>query len=170
MTSSAEVEDQTLQIGLLMEAAQAQQAMAETVLEKLKGQMSTLDDVVRDEIRRALVEELQVLGAESQRAAESLRRLGRAANARMTLWSVGLTLLCTAIPLCGQWWFIPSQHEIQSLRLERDSLAASVASLAGRGGRIDLRRCGGTDRLCVRVDRKAPAYGDAGDYLVVKGY
>jgi hypothetical protein len=164
------MEDETLKIGLLMEAAQAQQALAESVLEQLKGLMGTLDDVVRDQIRRALVEELQVLGIESQRAAESLRRLGRAANARMALWSVGLTLLCTAIPMCGQWWLIPSQHEIQALRLERNALAASVASLEGRGGRIDLRRCGGTDRLCVRVDRKAPAYGDAGDYLVVKGY
>ena len=49
------MEDETLKIGLLMEAAQAQQAMAETVLEKLKGQMNTLDDVVRGEIRHALV-------------------------------------------------------------------------------------------------------------------
>jgi hypothetical protein len=164
------MEDDTLKIGLLMEAAQAQQALAETVLETLKGHMNTLDEIVRDGIRHALVEELQVLGNESQRAAESLRRLGRAANARMALWSIGLALLCTAVPLCGQWWFVPSQGEIAALRLRRDALAANVTSLEERGGRIELRRCGGTDRLCVRVDRKAPAYGDAGDYLVVKGY
>jgi hypothetical protein len=164
------MEDDTLKIGLLMEAAQAQQALAETALASLKGHMSTLDDVVRDEIRHALVEELQALGNESQHAAESLRRLGRVANARITLWSIGLTLLCTAIPMCGQWWVIPSQSEIAALRLERDQLAANVTSLEGRGGRIELRRCGGSDRLCVRVDRKAPAYGEAGDYVVVKGY
>jgi hypothetical protein len=164
------MEDDTLKIGLLMEAAQAQQALAETVLERLKGHMSALDEVVRDEIRHALVEELQGLGNESQRAAESLRRLGRAANARMALWSIGLTLLCTAIPMCGQWWLIPSESEIAALRLRRDQLVANVTSLEQRGGRVDLRRCGGTDQLCVRVDRKAPAYGDAGDYLVVKGY
>ena len=164
------MEDDTLKIGLLMEAAQAQQSLAETVLEKLKQHMSALDDVVRGEIRNALVEELRVLGNESQRAAQSLRRLGRAANVRMAVWSIGLTLLCTAIPMCGQWWLIPSQSEIAALRLRRDALAANVTSLEERGGRIDLRRCGGTDRLCVRVDRKGPAYGDAGDYLVVKGY
>ena len=164
------MEDDTLKIGLLMEAAQAQQALAETVLENLKRHMGTLDDVVRAEIRHALVEELRVLGQESQRAAESLRGLGRAANARMAFWSIGLTLLCTAIPMCGQWWLVPSQREIAALRRERDRLAANVTSLEGRGGRIDVRRCGGTDRLCVRIDRKAPAYGDAGDYLVVKGY
>ena len=164
------MEDDTLKIGLLMEAAQAQQSLAETVLEKLKQHVSALDDVVRGEIRHALVEELRVLGNESQRAAQSLRRLGRAANVRMAVWSIGLTLLCTAIPMCGQWWLIPSQSEIAALRLRRDALAANVASLEERGGRIDLRRCGGTDRLCVRVDRKAPVYGDSGDYLVVKGY
>lgn len=164
------MEDDTLRIGLLMEAAQAQQNLAETVLERLKQHTGALDGVVRDEIRHALVEELQVLGNESQRVAASLRRLGRAANVRMALWSIGLTLLCTAIPMCGQWWLIPSQREISALRLERDQLLASVTSLQERGGRIELRRCGGTDRLCVRVDRKAPAYGDAGDYLVVKGY
>jgi hypothetical protein len=164
------MEDDTLKTGLLMEAAQAQQALAESVLDKLKRHMDSLDEVVRDEIRHALVEELQVLGNESQRAAESLRRLGRAANARMALWGIGLSLLCTAVPLCCQWWLIPSQSEIAALRLEHDRLAANVTSLEGRGGRIELRRCGGTDRLCVRVDRKAPAYGEAGDYLVVKGY
>jgi hypothetical protein len=164
------MEDDTLKMGLLMEAAQAQQALAETLLERLKGHTSALDEIVRGEIRHALVEELQVLGNESQRAAESLRRLGRAANARMAFWSIGLTLLCTAIPMCGQWWLIPSQREISALRIERDRLLANVTGLQERGGRIELRRCGGTDRLCVRVDRKAPAYGDAGDYLVVKGY
>ena len=164
------MEDDTLKIGLLMEAAQAQQALAETALANLKGHMSTLDDVVRGEIRHALVEELQALGIESQHAAESLRKLARAANARMAFWSIGLTLLCTAIPLGCQWWLIPSQDEIAALRRERDELAANVTSLEERGGRIELRRCGSTDRLCVRVDRKVPAYGEAGDYLVVKGY
>jgi hypothetical protein len=164
------MEDDTLKIGLLMEAAQAQQALAETALANLKGHMSTLDDVVRGEIRHALVEELHALGMESQHAAESLRRLARAANARMALWSTGLTLLCTAIPMGCQWWLIPSPSEIAAIRLERDQLAANVTRLAERGGRIELRRCGGTDRLCVRVDRKAPAYGEAGDYVVVKGY
>jgi hypothetical protein len=79
-------------------------------------------------------------------------------------------LLCAAIPMCGEWWFLPSQSELATLRSKRDELAASVARLEQRGGRIDLRRCGGTDRLCVRVDRKAPVYGEAADYFIVKGY
>ena len=164
------MEDNTLKLGLLMEAAQAQQALAETTLEKLNAHMRDLDDIVRDEIRRTLVEELQVLGNEGRRAAEALRGLGRSANLRVFLWSVGITLLCTAIPLSAAWWFLPSQGELVALRSKRDELASSLARLEQRGARIDLRRCGGGDRLCVRVDRKAPAYGEAGDYLVVKGY
>ncbi len=164
------MEDNTLKLGLLMEAAHAQQALAEAALERLKAHVSDLDDIVREEIRRTLVEEFQVLGEEGKRAAESLRRLGRSANTRVVFWSVGLTLLCAAIPMCAQWWFLPSQGELATLRSKRDELSSSVTRLEQRGGRIDLRRCGGTDRLCVRVDRKAPAYGESADYLVVKGY
>jgi hypothetical protein len=162
--------DDTMKLGLLMESAHAQQALAESTLERLKAHLSDLDDIVREEIRRAFVEELQLLGDESKRAAESLRRLGRSANTRVVLWSVGLTLLCAAVPMCAEWWFLPSQSDLAALRSKRDDLAASVARLEQHGGRIDLRRCGGTDRLCVRVDRKAPVYGEAADYFVVKGY
>jgi hypothetical protein len=125
---------------------------------------------VREEIRRTLIEEFQLLGDEGKRAAQALRSLGRSANLRSLLWSVGLTLLCTAVPLCAEWWLVPSQGELAALRSKRDELAANIANLERHAGRIDLRRCGGTDRLCVRVDRKAPIYGEAADYFVVKGY
>lgn len=164
------MQDDTMKFGLLMEAAHAQQSLAETSLEQLRTYMGGLDSIVRDEIRRTLVEEIQVLGEESRRAAESLRRLGRSANSRMALWSVGLTVVCSVVPMIAQWWFLPSQGEVTSLRSKRDELAASVARLEQRGGRIDLRHCGGTEHLCVRIDRAAPAYGEAGDYFVVKGY
>jgi len=35
---------------------------------------------------------------------------------------------------------------------------------------VQLRHCGAARRLCVRVDRGAPLYGEAADFLVVKGY
>jgi hypothetical protein len=163
-------EDNTLKLGLLMEAAHTQQALAEATLEKLNAHTRELDTVVRDEIRHTLVEELQVVMNESRRAAEALRGLSRSANLRAVLWNLGLTLLCSAVPLSLEWWFLPSQAELAALRAKRDELAANITRLEQRGARIDLRRCGGTDRLCVRVDRKAPTYGDTGDYFVVKGY
>jgi hypothetical protein len=164
------MEENTIKVGLLMEAAQAQQALAEAALEKLNAHTRELDTVVRDEIRHTLVEELQVLGNESRRAAEALRSLGRSVNLRVAIWSVGLTLLCTAIPVAATWWLLPSQGEVAALRTKRDELASSITRLEQRGARVDLRRCGGTNRLCVRIDRKAPVYGEDGDYFVVKGY
>ena len=164
------VPDETLKLGLLMEAAHAQQTLAESALERLQAHLEGLDEIVRDEIRRTLVDEIRVLGSESRRAEEALRRLGRSASARMASWTVGLTLICSAIPLVAQWWLLPSQAELAGLRARKDELTASIARLEERGGRIDLRRCGETDRLCVRVERGAPVYGLAGDYRVVKGY
>ncbi len=164
------MDENTLKVGLLMEAAQAQQALASSALEKLSAHTRELDTVVRDEIRNTLVEELQLLGNESRRAAEALRSLGRSANLRVAFWSVGLTLLCTAIPLCATWWFLPSQSELAALRAKREELTSSLARLEQRGARVDLRHCGDPGRLCVRVDRKAPIYGEGGDYYVIKGY
>jgi hypothetical protein len=164
------MEEDTIKVGLLMEAAQAQQTLADTTLERLNAHTRELDTVVRDEIRHTLVEELQVLGTESRRAAEALRSLGRSVNLRVAFWSVGVTLLCTAIPLFASWWFLPSQGELATLRAKREELATDLAHLEQRGARMDLRHCGGTTRLCVRVDRKAPVYGESGDYFVVKGY
>ena len=163
-------EDSTLKMGLLMEAAHSQQTLAEASLEKLHAHVRELDTVVRDEIRHTLVEELQIVMNESSRAAEALRALRRSANVRTFLWSCGLILLCSAIPLCLEWWFLPSQSELAGLRAKRDELASNVAHLEQRGARIELRHCGETNRLCVRVDRKAPVYGQSGDYYVVKGY
>ncbi len=59
---------------------------------------------------------------------------------------------------------------MSALRAQRDELAAGIARLQAAGGRIEWRRCGATQRLCVRVERTAPAFGDHADFLVVKGY
>ena len=164
------MEDETLKLGLLMEAAHAQQALADTALERLNAHLRDLDSVVRDEIRHTLVEELQIVVNEAKRSAEALRRLRRSANLRTGFWSLGLTLMCSAIPLSLGWWLLPTPSELSTLRAKKDELASAVARLEQRGARVDLRRCGEGNRLCVRVDRKAPVYGEAGDYLVLKGY
>jgi hypothetical protein len=68
------------------------------------------------------------------------------------------------------WWWLPAPAQIAVLRAEHERLLAGVARLTDSGGRIDLRRCGDTSRLCVRIDRRAPVYGEQSDYLVVRGY
>ena len=164
------LDDTTMKLGLLMESVQAHQKLAEGHLEQLRVHTRDLDAVVRDEIRRTLIEELQSLWTESRRATEALRRIPRGATARAGLWSVAVAILCTGFPMAIVRWALPSESEISALRARRDEMSARVAILEGRGGRIDWRHCGERARLCVHVDRKAPAYGDNADYFVVAGY
>jgi hypothetical protein len=167
---SQAMDEATMKFGLLMESAQAHQKLAETHLDKLRAHTQDLDGVVRDEIRRTLVEELQMLTAESRRAAEVLGRIRRSTGLRVAFSSLAVAILCTAIPVAIAHWFLPSESDISGLRARRDQLTASIAAVDRRGGRIELRHCGETARLCVRVDRSAPAYGEKADYYIVKGY
>jgi hypothetical protein len=164
------MDDTTMKLGLLMETAQAHQKAADSSLKKLKAATNDLASVVRDEVHRAVLEQLHSLESDSRRACEALRAVRRAANMRVLSWSIGVTLLCSVIPVCLVCWIVPSRAEIATLRAKHDELATKIANLEQRGGRIDLRRCGDGGRLCVRVDRKAPTYGEQSDYLIVRGY
>ena len=166
--------NETMKCGLLMETAQTQQTLVDAALERLKTHTQDLDAVVREEIRRTLVNELQGLAAESKDAARALRALRRAANLRMALWSVGIAALCcamsTALIVAAARWLLPSRAEIAALRSQHEQLVSAIVLLEEHGGRIDLRRCGEAGRFCVRVDRKAPAFGQRADYFIVAGY
>jgi hypothetical protein len=162
--------DQALKLGLLMEAAQAQQRLGQESLDRLGAHTRELEAIVRDEVRRTVGEELAAVASESGRAAQSLQRLRRAANLRVLAWTVAIAAVCSAAAMGEAWWILPSRHEIAGLRARREALAASIARLRARGGSIELRRCGARARLCVRVDRHAPAYGAHADYMIVKGY
>ncbi len=159
-----------MKVGLLMEAAETQQALAAAALEQLREHAAGLDGIVREEIRSTLIEELGALDEDSRRAGESLRALKQAASLRLAAWSVGVAALSAAIPLTIGWWLLPSHAEVAALRVTRAELSSHVAQLIQQGGRVELRHCGAARRLCVHVDRSAPTYGEASDYLVVKGY
>lgn len=163
------MDQDSVKLGLLIEAAQTHQKLAEAAIEKLNKQTQGLEPVVRDQIKRALVDGLKSVQAETKGAVEALQRVKRAANARVTLWTVGLTSISAGMVLFVAWWALPKPTEIAALRTERDELASNVAALNQRGARADLRRCG-TAHLCVRVDLKAPRYGESADYLVIRGY
>ncbi len=167
---AAPFDDATIKVGLLMEGAQAHQKMAEEQLDRLRAHTRELDGVVRDEIRRTLVEELRALTAEAARVTLSLRKLRAAGRLRGAAWSLASTILCTFSVAVAAHWVLPSPGEFATLRARRDELAANLAKLEQQGGRIDWRRCGDARRLCVRIDRKAPPYGDQADYLVIAGY
>lgn len=164
------VDEATMKFGLLMESAQAHQKIAETHLARLQAHTDDLDEVVRDEIRRTLVEELKELTVESTRAAQALRRMQRTANVRGLFWAAVLATLATAIPGAFMHWMLPTSGEIDSLRARRDRLLINVQKLEQQGGRAEFRQCGDAARLCVRIDKVSPVYGEKGDFMVMKGY
>jgi hypothetical protein len=152
-----------------VETAETTQQLATALLERFRQHLQGLDAVVRQEIRRTLIEELREVHIESQRAAEALRRIGHAARRRTAFWTLGLMGLSTALSLAIASLWLPSRGEIARLTAERADLLANLALLKQHGARADLRPCG-DHRLCVRVDLHQPRYGDASDYLVIHGY
>jgi hypothetical protein len=164
------MEDSTVKVGLLLEAAESHQATAAEALERLRQHAAGLDGVVREEIRATLVEELQDLQRHSQLAVESLCSLARHANLRAIVFGGVLVLLASAVPFVVAWWLLPSATEVAALRASRDQLRADVAQLRREGGAVDLKYCGPQRRLCARMDRAAPRYGETADYMVLKGY
>ena len=163
-------DDHTVKLGLLMEAAHSHQELVDGSLRQLQAHTRGLDQVVRDEIGRVMSAELAELVDEVARAAEVLRALGRGVRLRAALWSTLAALVPGIMAALILSWWLPSPAQIAALRLQHAQLAAAVARLSGDGGRIDLRRCGDASRLCVRIDRHAPAYGEQSDYLIVQGY
>lgn len=158
-----------MKLGLLLESAHAQQRLADGVLEKLKAHVGELAGIAREEIRATMLDELTALEAESLRAAETLRRLRYVADLRVVLWTLAMAALSSAVPLVAAWLLWPSRTEVAALSARRDALEASVARLKAQGGELEWRHCGGAQRLCIRVDRKAGAFGESGDFLIVKG-
>jgi hypothetical protein len=169
MTDPA-MSDETLKLGLLMETARAQQHLSQEGLERLAAHARDLDVIVRDEIRRTVAEELGNLAGESQRTVESLQRMRRAADMRVLLWTVSIAVICSGVAMAEAWWMLPSRPQVAALRARRDALAANIARLQQRGALLEIRKCGPRARLCVRVDRSAPAYGPRGDYRIAQGY
>jgi hypothetical protein len=163
-------DDDSVRLGLLMETAHTHQELIDGSLKRLQAHTQGLDEVLRDEIRRAFIAEFGHLIEESARTADALRSLGRAVTVKAA-WRGALigALPCIAATLLLSWW-LPSPNQIGTLRIEQQRLSASIAALADSGARMDLRRCGERSRLCVRIDRRAPAYGERADYLVVLGY
>jgi hypothetical protein len=162
------MDQDSVKLGLLMETAERHQKLAQAAIANLNERTEGLAAVVRDQIRHALGEEMNTVKAETQSAVEALRRVKRAANARVTLWTLGITAISAGIALFVAWWVLPTPAEIARLRTERDELASNLALLSHGGARADLRRCG-TGHLCVRVDMNAPRYGDQRDYFVIRG-
>jgi hypothetical protein len=170
MSTPAPLDEETMKLGLLMETAQTQQRVIASSLKQLKAHTQELDNIVREQIRRTLAEEFGALIEEAAQAAQLLGALKQAARWQFASWTVLATVLVSAMSMLCVWCLVPSNAQISAMRARQQQLAVAIDALEQRGGRIDLRRCGSSDRWCVRVDRQAPTYGEQSDYYVVKGY
>jgi hypothetical protein len=170
MTDRLPMDPDTMKLGLLLETAQNHQDLADDSLKRLQAHTNGLDSVVRDELRRALIAEVSGLINEIAQATAALRRLERAARLR-SLWSATVLTSTPGVLIAALlWWWLPSPNQIATLRAHQQQLSSAVSQLEQLGGKIDLRRCGASARLCVRVDRRAPSFGSQSDYVVVQGY
>ena len=97
------MEGEEIKLGFLMEAAQTHQQLAESALEKLERHTRGLDDIVRKEIRRTLIQELRAVHEESERTAQALRRVRRALKTHRLWWSVIFPALSAAIATLIVW-------------------------------------------------------------------
>lgn len=159
--------DEIMRAGLLMEAAQTQQRVAQECLQRLQAHLRGLDGVVRDELRHTFSESLSGLAMETEQAAAALRRLRHIADLRIVAWTVLMTLVSGGVVIGMTRWMMPSPSQIEALQDRREALARDIARLRSSGALADLRHCGVRRSLCVRVVRNAPAYGPRGDYRLI---
>jgi hypothetical protein len=151
-------------LGRVLETVHAQQSQIHGMLATLDTRSRDLDSTMGEAVQRAFMD------AAGLRAAEKLSQIHRATGMRFALWSFGIVSVCSLVPTVLTWMLMPSRAQVTQARQSLDQLSAGIARLSREGGRIDLRHCGEANRLCVRVDRKAPFYGENADYAVVKGY
>ena len=170
MSAVRPMEDETTRLGMLLEAAHTQQELVATGIEQFRALAHGLDEIVRAQIRRTLIEELGGLGEEAQRVSTVLQAVEAAAQLRSLRVGVLMVLLSVAGSIGVACWWLPSHEEMSQLRAQRNSMRAEIDALAANGAGIDLRRCGSDRRWCVRVERQGPVYGADSDFLIVKGY
>jgi hypothetical protein len=169
IVGEAEPLNETLRVGLLLETAQAQQRVGEEVFERLRDHLRALDVLVRSEVGRAACETLEALSSEAQQTEAALRSLRQETTVRVLTWSTAAMVLSAAIGLVILHVLVPSSAQVSELRARRAHYASDIQRLRQFGGAVDLRRCGTTGRLCVRVHPHGPRYGRHRDYLLVKG-
>jgi hypothetical protein len=164
MNSELSMEATPVDLSQILATVHAQQSQIHGMLATLDSRSRDFDATVGDAVQRALADSAGI------HAAEKLSQVHRATGVRFARWSFGVVSACALVPAFLSWALLPSRTQVLQARQALEQLNAGVAQLAGQGGRIQLRRCGATNRLCVRVDRKSPFYGENADYMVLKGY
>ena len=134
-----------------------------------KGVQSALEGI-QQQTRSALgdsvspaVKALQGVTERAEQAEENLHQASRSLSWKWTAIcaAMGCTLLATVVGL--SMLLVPTPGEIAELR-------ANVEYLEAKGGKINLTHCGPSKRLCAEIDIKADAWGENGQFRIIKGY
>lgn len=146
------------------------QAVAGSTNEAARAASTAVEDGTK-ELRDAI----STMTTQANQAEESLRTIAGWASRRLLLWGLsaiaGLMLISLIISGCMLWW---DTSTIEAAQVEKAQLLASVAELranrdawvrAGMPG--EIRRCGASKRACIKVDERAGAFGDRGEYRVI---
>jgi hypothetical protein len=164
MKSETVTERAPSELDRILETVHAQHTQLHGMLASLESRSRDLDASVGDAVQRAL---LQPAGL---RAVEKLTQLHQASSIRVARWAFGVVSACALVPALLSWMLMPSRAQMLQARQTFEQLSSAVAQLSREGGRIELRHCGATNRLCVRIDRKSPLYGESADFMVLNGY
>lgn len=170
MSSPSDTQPETVRPEPAMEAVQGLQTVAEDSLARLQSLTRNLDAIVRDEIRRTLVDELGGLTAVANRASSTLESICATSSLRCAVFGFVMTSISAGLPMAIGLWTLPSPAQVDELRARRTQLSQDIQELRRQGAEIELRHCGQARRLCARVEREAPAFGPQADYLILKGY
>ena len=175
------MDDSMVTAGVLLEAAQNQQKIAEASFQKLDALASLLRDLPRDttpDLKAAIETAIRQELAGARQDILALTGALRAARVRMTrtLAVIGAAVVLAAVLSVGALllWVLPSSDDIARLRAEKATLTAGVADLTARAGKIQLRNCGDPGqklRVCARVDPTSGPFGTKAEpYMVLAGY
>ena len=183
----------TMKAGLLMEAAQAHQQLAEAALQRLDAATSRLEPALRDAVTKAALQEFEALfklmygqmHQEANHTAQTLKKLRSGFTWRLgtlaSLISAGSTAVVLLGLVIGAYFGGAFERPAATsaalaattspTRLRAD--AATLAELERRGLQIDVALCGDPNsnprRVCVRVEPKTGAFGPRKDLMVVGG-
>jgi hypothetical protein len=164
MNSELSMEATPVDLSQILATVHAQQSQIHGLLATIDSRSRDFDAAVGDAVQRVLTD------SAGMHAAENLSQVHRTTGRRFARWSFGVVSACAVVPTLLSWALLPSRAQMLQARQDLEQLNAGVAQLSRQGGRIELRHCGEANRLCVRVDRKSPFYGENGDFMVLKGY
>lgn len=149
-----------------------QKATQSAVEQGIKAALERVSEQTRDTLGQAINPATNALKEVTELVIDTDKRLHHTKNSLSWKFSgilamVACLMMATTVGLAKL--FVPSLEEIADLK-------STVADLEGRGGRIQLTRCGADSRLCAKINVKANkstggyGVGENDNWMILQGY